>query len=100
MILPPPGSETERLIDEFLEGSPRADTWASLRKTLEERLVDARQQLQATSESQRSSLTKRIKELEQQVIALREEEEITRFVEESVRATVARPHPLEINDDD
>jgi polyhydroxyalkanoate synthesis regulator phasin len=92
-------ADTEHLIDAVLEGAPRADVWQSLRQTLEARLSDVRLELTTAPESRGAALRKKVRELEQQVAALHQEEVITRFVEDSVRATVARPHPLELDDE-
>jgi len=92
-------ADTEQLIDAFLEGAPRSDVWQSLRQTLEARLSDVRQELAAAPEARLPVLRKKARELEQQVAALHQEEVVTRFVEDSVRATVARPHPLDLDDE-
>lgn len=92
-------ADTEQLIDAFLEGAPRADVWQSLRHSLEARLADVRLELATAPEARQPALRKKARELEQQVAALHQEEVVTRFVEDSVRATVARPHPLELDDE-
>lgn len=79
----------EPLIEEFLEGAPRAGTWHELHQALALRLEEAR----TTGD------TRRIKELEQQVAALAQEEAITRFVEDSVRVTLVRPRDDEFDDE-
>ncbi len=92
---PPLGGAADQIIDEFLEGAPRSDTWRELRQTLADRLKDARATLSTAPENSpnRTVLEKKVRELREQVAALEQEEAITRFVEDSVRATVARPLP-------
>jgi len=92
---PTAGSAADQIIDEFLEGAPRAETWRELRQTLADRLRDARETLNRAPENSpnRTLLEKKVRELREQVAALEQEEAITRFVEDSVRATVARPLP-------
>ena len=67
---------------------------------LEARLADATQQLAATQtgSSEHKSIQRKVKEMKAQVNALLQEEAISQFVEDSVIATVSRPHPLEIQD--
>ena len=79
---------TEELINTFLEGAPRAQTWGELRRALELRLEAAETQ-------------KEIRVLRQQIAALAQEEAITRFVEDSIRVTAGRPggNEFEIDDD-
>lgn len=78
---------TEELIETFLEGSPRADTWGELRHALELRLEAA------VTEKERQVLR-------QQIAALAQEEAITRFVEDSIRVSVVRPRGDEFAFDD
>lgn len=80
----------EPLIEEFLEGAPRADTWGELRRALALRLEAARTE---------GNLA-RIEELEQQVAALAQEEAITRFVEDSVRVSLVRPRAADAHYDE
>ncbi len=81
--------DAEPIIEEFLEGAPRAQTWGELRQALAQRLEEA----YSTGD------TRRIKELEQQVAALAQEEAITRFVEDSLRVTIARPRAEDFDDE-
>ena len=73
--------EAEPVIEEFLDGAPRAETWKELHLALAARLEAAR-----TDGDQA-----RITQLEEQVAALAQEEAITRFVEDSIRVTLVRP---------
>lgn len=80
----------EPVIEEFLEGAPRAETWGELRKALSLRLEAAR------SEGDQAH----IDELEEQVAALAQEEAITRFVEDSVRVCFVRPRTADAHYDE
>lgn len=94
----------DQVIEEFLEGQPRAETWRSLRETLAVRLADTRAERDAlpADAARRAGLERKIAELRTQVAALAQEEAVTQFVEESVRATLARPlaSPGDDPDDD
>ena len=94
--------QPDSLLESFFEGKPRAETWRQLRETLQARLNHHKAELMEIPEDapSRGALRKKIEELRQQVIALAEEEAISQFVEDSVRATVARPHPLEPFDEE
>lgn len=85
--------EQDAIIDEFLHGQPRSETWQSLKETLAVRLADARAARDAcdADDPRRAGLERKVRELAQQVRVLAEEEAVTRFVEESVRASLARP---------
>jgi hypothetical protein len=74
---------TETVIEEFLEDQPRAAYWQELTQALYGRLRDA----------EASGDKKRAEELRQQVAALAQEAAVTQFVEDSVRASLARPRP-------
>lgn len=94
--------QPDNLLETFLDGKPRAETWRHLRETLQDRLKHHKAELSQLPEGApgRVALRKKIEDLRQQVIALAEEEAISQFVEDSVRATVARPHPLEPFDEE
>lgn len=91
---------TDDVINDFMGGTPRANQWRELRLVLEERLADAKLQLQATEvgSAAHRSLQRKVKEMTLQVTALFQEEAVAQFVEDSVIATVSRPHPLEVMD--
>jgi len=93
---------TERAVDEFLGGGPRAEEWRRMRAALENRLADllATQDSLSAGDPGKARLAKRIAEATAQVEALREEEAVSRFVEDSVRATVVLPRPFEVDDDE
>ena len=95
-------SEQDQVIEEFLEGQPRAETWRSLRETLQTRLEDAVASRDAIEpdDPRRSALERKVRELREQVAALAREEAVTQFVEDSVRASLSRPRPLAGVDDE
>lgn len=72
--------DVERVIEEFLEGKPRASTLRELRLALEQRL--------RRLEEDPSTPPEQIQELREQVRVLYEEELITQFVEDSIRFTL------------
>jgi hypothetical protein len=74
----------ETVIEEFLEDQPRAQYWQELTDTLKERLKDAVQ----------NGDVKRAEELRGHIHVLAQEAAITKFVEDSVRHSLARPRPL------
>ena len=82
--------DTDSIIEEFLDGAPRAETWGKLHEALALRLEAARHE----------GDTARIEQLEQQVAALAQEEAITRFVEDSVRVALVRPRGDEFDFDE
>jgi len=86
----------EEVIEEFLEGQPRAQTWRELKDALQTRLDAAKEQRELTKEGSpdREAIEERIAELRQQIYALAEEEAVTQFVEDSVRSSLSRPRPL------
>lgn len=85
--------DPDQIIEEFLEGRPRAEAWGALRDTLAARLKDAVIERDALPEDDpaRVGLEKRIRTLREQVTALAQEAAVTEFVEESVRASLSRP---------
>lgn len=82
----------EQVIDEFMGEHPRARELALMREALESRLAMFQKELQsATGDTERAHLQSRIKEVEQQIAVLEQEEAITTFVENSVRVTLHKP---------
>jgi (p)ppGpp synthase/HD superfamily hydrolase len=73
--------DVERVIEEFLEGKPRASTLRELRQALETKL--------RRLEEDPSTPPEQIQELREQVRVLHEEELITQFVEDSIRFTLS-----------
>ena len=86
-------TEPDAVIEEFLEGEPRAAFWRELRESLQGRLYAALEALKAISPTHPDYKAQeaRIAELRQQVRALATEEAISEFVEDSVRRTLNRP---------
>lgn len=89
--------ETNRMIEEALEGRPRASVLTSM----VEALVGRREMMarDLAEDPDRSELPGKIKALDQQIQTLREELAITEFVENSVRSAARRPRPV-IDDDE
>ena len=77
----------DALIEAYLEGAPRAHTWGELREALEARLEAA-----ATATE--------VETLRRQIAALAQEEAITRFVEDTVRISLARPRDAEFENEE
>jgi hypothetical protein len=73
--------DVERVIEEFLEGKPRAATLRELRQALEAKLHRLQQDP--------STPCQQIDDLREQVRVLYEEEFITQFVEDSIRFTLS-----------
>ena len=87
---------TDDVINDFMGGTPRANQWRELRLVLEERLVDATLQLQATEVGRAAhrSLQRKVNEMNLQVTELVKDEAVAQFVENSVIATVSKQnHP-------
>ena len=83
----------EQVIEEFLDGQPRAEMWRELREALQGRLRAALADRDSATEGtpDRTLADKRVKELQAQVAALAQEEAVTQFVEDSVRQSLSRP---------
>ncbi|MFN3650562.1 MAG: hypothetical protein ACK47B_13375 [Armatimonadota bacterium] len=80
--------DEQRAIQEFLGDRPRSDQLSEWRETLEQRL----QALEADAKEAgpgAGALQAKLAQLRKQVVALREEEAVTRYVEDSVRVTLA-----------
>jgi hypothetical protein len=97
----PVGDENEQIVDEFLGDQPRADTWRSYKEALAARLKEALEARDAVAPDslQYLNLDRKIGELREQVRVLAEEEAITQFVEDSVRATMTRPQTFQSGDE-
>jgi hypothetical protein len=81
--------EEESTIREFLGDGPLADELHEMRVLLAERLSRLTRDLDEASDLDRPPLATRINALKEQVAALEQEELIARFVEDSVRVTLA-----------
>jgi len=79
----------EQLIEQVLEGHPRAEQWRQWREALEERL-EKLLELRAKGIVEYPNLDERIEELKRYIAVLREEEIITEFVEQQVRMVVGK----------
>jgi hypothetical protein len=98
-------SGQDEVIEEFLEGQPRASYWRELRESLQGRLREAEEELKdvPAGDPNRPALEKRVQDLRAQVAALATEEAVTEFVEDSVRASLSRPRrpgDLDLEDDE
>ena len=81
----------EDVIDEVLGENPRASQLRLMRNALEMRRGAFQSDLERVSnETERSQLRGKIKTLDRQIDALRQEEGITEFVETSVRVTLSK----------
>lgn len=94
----------DAILSEFLGDAPRASQLHELIVTVRERLQAFTAERDALPEGdpQKKSLDKKVKELKGQLTVLVEEEAVSTFVEDSVRATIARPAgmPDDIDEDD
>lgn len=79
----------EQLIEQVLEGHPRARQWRQWREALEERLKKLLE-LKEKGIIEYPDLEERIEEIKKYIAALREEEIITEFVEQQVRMVVGK----------
>lgn len=79
----------ERLIEEVLEGKPRAEQWREWRQALEDRLRHLRE-MRSRGIVEFENIDEVIRDIEEKVKVLREEEIITEFVEQQVRAIVGK----------
>ncbi len=88
--------DTERIIEEFLGEHPRASEWRALRQALEDRLMGLRRQRQREAEEEDAaperlaSLDTQIVALDRQVATLETEEAVAKFVEDSIKYTLAQ----------
>lgn len=87
------------MVDEFLGDTPRAAQWRALRQAL----VDRRRGLRGQKENEpdpavRAALEAQIAGLTRQIGTLETEEVVARFVEDSVRVSLARAPRLGEND--
>ena len=79
------GPNMDEAIDDALEGSERAQTWADYVAALEVRQQRLERDLETTHDAaDRTHLQEKLDEIEEQISVLREEEKITRFVEDAV----------------
>lgn len=87
-----PLPEEDDVIEEVLGENPRARDLRLMRVALEQRYNSIREeQRRSLEERERTQITARLRELQIQIAALRREEAITTFVEDSVRVTLHKP---------
>lgn len=79
----------EQLVEQVLEGHPRAEQWRQWREALEERLQKLLE-LKAKDIVEYPDIDQRIEELKRYIAVLREEEIITEFVEQQVKMVVGK----------
>jgi hypothetical protein len=79
----------EQAIQQFLGDRPRAEEWARMRRTLQDRMQRLQAEREAAAPDARAALDARLKTLAEQIAALEQEELVTQFVEDSVRVTLA-----------
>ena len=87
-------TDTDQLLEEFLGDTPRAAEWHALRQALRDRRRGLRGQWESeTDPAALATLSAQIAALTRQIGTLETEEVVARFVEDSVRAGLARsPH--------
>ena len=82
-------SEEEQAITEVLGENPRAQELQAMRIALEQRREGMRKERERVPDkAEQTRLHAKIQELNKQIEALRQEEGITQFVENSVRVTL------------
>jgi hypothetical protein len=79
----------EEAVRQFLGERPGAGELAEWRETLETRLRHLEAERERAGGGAAAALNAKIQQLRRQIEALREEEAITQFVEDSVRVTLA-----------
>jgi hypothetical protein len=96
----PEVSEEEQAIAEVLGDNPRAQELRDMRMALEQRRDGMRRDRErAQDPKEQTRMNARIQELEKQIEALRQEEGITKFVENSVRVTLHQAAGDELDQD-
>ncbi len=81
-----PNENLDEAIDEALEGSLRAEQWADYVAALQGRRTRIERDLEvARDAAERAVLQQKLDEIEEQIQVLREEENITKFVEDAVK---------------
>jgi len=81
--------EEEKIIEEFMAGDGRAQQWRAMRESLQDRLKALRAERASTTSTEAiAGLDRRIAQIVEQVRVLEQEEAVSQFVEDSVRATL------------
>ena len=84
-------TQSSDILEEFLGDTPRASEWRALREALRERLRVMLSSRDAETEpSARALLETQVATLRKQIGALETEEVVAQFVEDSVKASLAR----------
>ena len=85
--------DEEQIIDEFMGENPRARELRLMRAALEQRRAGFARERARSPLREQPGMSSKIAELDRQIAALRQEEEITSFVEGSVRVTLRNTPP-------
>ncbi len=86
-----PDTHSSDVLEEFLGDTPRATEWRALRDALRERLrALVRSRSAETDTAASAALETQIAALRKQVAALETEEVVAQFVENSIKASLAR----------
>ncbi len=86
--------DAEQAIDDILGENPRSRELRLMRQALEQRRSAFQKDAAlAKTDKDRTALAAKVSELEKQIAALKQEEAITTFVEDSVRVTIHKPTP-------
>jgi len=92
--------DVDEVIDEFMEDTPRAREWRAMREALEERLKSLKLEIQGAHDIDVVvALQRRVSQVREQIAALKQEEVVSQFVEDSLRVSLARPMAIR-NDED
>ncbi len=84
-------TQSSDILEEFLGDTPRATEWRALREALRERLrTMVRSRDTETDPAAAAALETQIASLRKQVAALETEEVVAQFVEDSIKASLAR----------
>lgn len=84
--------DVDEVIDEFMEDAPRAREWRAMREALQERLKSLRLEIKAATDIETViALQRRVSQTQEQIAALKQEEVVSQFVEDSLRVSLARP---------
>ncbi len=86
-----PQTNADDVIDEFTGGGPRADEWREMRRALAGRQAGLSREREETEDPvRRTALEKEIAAIAKQLKTLETEEVVARFVEDSIKASLAR----------
>ncbi len=84
-------TDPNEVIDEFTGGGPRADEWREMRRALAGRQAGLSREREETHDPVRqAALDKELVALAKQLRTLETEEVVARFVEDSIKASLAR----------